>query len=71
VSEHDTVWADIASNSKLKPLLARPRLNQCAVDREVFLGQQATGISQAHNLTREALHYLCASKRSRFLENTE
>ena len=41
-----------------KALLARPRLNQRAVDREVLLGQQPTAIGQAQHLGKEAFHHL-------------
>ena len=38
----------VAAVLRPKALVARPRLNQRAVDREVFLGQQPRGIGQAH-----------------------
>src|SRR6266700_446088 len=47
----------VAAVLRSKALLARPRLNQRAVDRGVFLRQQATAIGQAQHLGKEAFHY--------------
>jgi len=61
----------IAAILRSKALLAGPRLDQRAVDGEVFLGQQATVIRQAHDLGEEAFHHLMCQQRSRFFENVE
>jgi hypothetical protein len=54
-----------------KALLARPCLDQRAVDREMLLRQQAARVGPAHDLGEKASTTSCASTRSRFLENVE
>jgi len=61
----------VAAVLRPKALLARPRLNQRAVDREMFLRQQPAAIGQMQHLSKEPFDHLMRQQPIAILENVE